>query len=290
MTRLEESHKKCLKLTREHYENFPVARLVSKKLRPHVSAVYAFARYADDISDEGWEDNHAPTPEQRVERMNAYEEQLLACAGHRALAPATDWIFLALRDTIEKYDIPVQLFIDLLDAFRQDCTQLTYQTHEELLDYCRRSANPVGRLILILHNYRDEQRFAQSDSICTALQLANFWQDVEVDIRKDGRIYIPQEDWEKFGVTRDMFNAQQASTALRQCLAFQVERTWNLFNQGKPLAKSLSFPLSLEINLTWHGGTTILRKIARPNFDTLAKRPKLRKLDLPCLLIRSLLR
>lgn len=285
---LEEAYQRCHELTRGHYENFPVARLVPKSLRPAVSAVYAFARTADDIADEGWGEA-GPEPLARVAALEAFEAQLDACVAGAELAEQTAWIFLALGDTIRRHDVPVQLFRDLLSAFRQDCVQLRYTSHSEVLDYCCRSANPIGRLVLILHGQRDEQYFAWSDAICTGLQLANFWQDVGVDIRKDGRIYVPEEDWGRFGLERAHFDAPSAGRELRACLRYQVERTWELFRQGRPLGKRLPFPLSLEIKLTWHGGTTILRKIADQDYDTLSSRPKLRKTDVPMLMARAAL-
>ncbi len=285
---LPEAYARCHALTREHYENFPVARLVPKHIRPHVSAVYAFARTADDIADEGWGESGAPTPQERVDRLDAFEAELdKAAEGVGPLDPQYAWIFLALANTIRETKADVQLFKDLLSAFKQDCLKLRYATHAEVLDYCRRSANPIGRLVLILHGHHDEQWFQWSDHICTALQLANFWQDVGVDIRKDGRIYIPEEDWPKFGVDRAMFDQPSTPQPLRDCLKFQVDRAQSIFDQGKPLGKALPFPLSLEIKLTWHGGTTILQKIAAQDYDTLASRPKLRKTDVPKLMAKA---
>lgn len=284
---LEEAYQRCHELTRDHYENFPVARLVPGEIRPYVSAVYAFSRTADDIADEGWGENGSPTPEERVAALDAFEEQLEASAAGKSLKPDTEWIFLALADTIKQRDVPIQLFRDLLSAFKQDCVKLHYTTHEEVLDYCKRSANPIGRLVLTLHGLKDDQFFAWSDSICTALQLANFWQDVGVDIKKDGRIYIPEEDWNRFGVNRTMFDQTSASTQMRECLKFQVERTQKLFDEGRPLGKKLPFPLNLEIKLTWHGGATILKKIAKQDYDTLSSRPKLRKTDVPALMAKA---
>lgn len=284
---LEESYTRCHDLTREHYENFPVARLVPKAIRPYVSAVYAFARTADDLADEGWGENESPSPQERVEALDAYEEELVAASMGQATSDRYAWIFLALHDTMEKTGAPLQLFRDLLSAFKQDCVKLRYATHAEVLDYCRRSANPIGRLVLILHGHGDEQRFAWSDQICTALQLANFWQDVSVDINKDGRIYVPEEDWGKFGVTLDMFSQPPATPEFRQCLKFQVERTYGLFREGRVLSKHLTFPLSLEIRLTWLGGQTILDKIIAAGYDTVSSRPKLNKFDKVNLLRRA---
>ena len=285
---VEESYRRCLELTRNHYENFPVARLVPRRIRPYVAAVYAFARTADDIADEGWGEPGAPTPEERVARLDAYEAQLLSAVKGEQLDAATEWIFVAVADTIKKTGAPVGLFTDLLSAFKQDCVKLRYGVFAEVRDYCRRSANPVGRLVLILHGHKDEQLFDWSDAICTALQLANFWQDVGVDIRKDGRIYIPEEDWAPHGVTREMFDAETTSPELRRCIQAQVDRAQELFDQGRPLAGKLPFPLSLEIRLTWLGGATILEKIRELDYNTLAHRPVIKKTDKLALLFRAM--
>lgn len=284
---LKESYRRCIELTRTHYENFPVARLVPKRIRPYVAAVYAFARHADDLADEGWGEVGAPSPEERVEQLDAYEAELLAAVEGKPLKPETEWIFLAVADTIDKTGAPVDLFTDLLSAFKQDCVTLRYETFLDVLDYCRRSANPVGRLVLILHGEDSEQRFEWSDNICTGLQLANFWQDVGVDIRKEGRIYIPEEDWEEFGVTREMFDAATTPPELRQCIELQVKRAQVLFDEGKPLADELHFPLSLEIRLTWLGGNAILKKIRQMDYNTLAERPKIQTKDKLALLARA---
>ncbi|MEO0796043.1 MAG: squalene synthase HpnC [Verrucomicrobiota bacterium] len=285
---VEESYRRCLELTRTHYENFPVARLVPARIRPFVAAVYAFARTADDIADEGWGEDGAPTPEERVAQLDAYEEELLNAVEGGPLKPETEWIFTAVADTIDRTQAPVELFTDLLSAFKQDCETLSYDTFLDVLDYCRRSANPVGRLVLILHDHHDEQRFEWSDAICTGLQLANFWQDIGVDIRKEGRIYIPEEDCDEFGVTREMFDAESASPELRACIDLQVKRAQALFDVGRPLSKELPFPLSLEIRLTWLGGNEILSKIRELKFDTLAQRPKIKTPDKLWLLTKAL--
>lgn len=282
-----EAYGRCLELTRTHYENFPVARLVPKRIRPFVAAVYAFARYADDLADEGWGEPGAPTPEERVEQLDAYEAELIAAVNGDPLKPKTQWIFIAVADTIDRTGAPVDLFTDLLSAFKQDCTTLRYETFIDVLDYCRRSANPVGRLVLILHNHFDEQLFQWSDNICTALQLANFWQDVGVDIRKDGRIYIPMEDWDEYSVTEEMFQQESTPPELRACIEYQVKKAEVLFNEGKPLPAELPFPLSMEIRLTWLGGTRILKKIKQLDYNTLQERPKIGKPDKFALLFRA---
>lgn len=290
MVSQQEAYRRCHELTREHYENFPVARLVPQAIRPRVSAVYAFARTADDIADEDWDVAGAPSPQQRVAELNRYEAELSrAFAGEPLTEPDWAWIFVAVADTAKQMDVPQQLFRDLLSAFKQDCVTLRYATFDAVLDYCRRSANPVGRLVLLLHGHRDPQWFAWSDAICTALQLANFWQDVGVDIRKDGRIYLPESDWAAHGLRREHFDLPSAPPPLRRCLKAQVARTWELFREGRVLSRHLPFPLRAEIKLTWLGGQRILEKIADQDYDTLAKRPKLTKLDAPALVVKALL-
>ncbi|MFZ5807118.1 MAG: squalene synthase HpnC [Verrucomicrobiota bacterium] len=278
---IEEAYQKCTALAETHYENFPVGRLVKKKARPHIHMVYAFARVADDYADEGYVTESGKTPptkEQRLEWLNHYEEQLTNAFMKKPIDPKLEWIFLALADTAQKHIIPKQLFYDLLSAFKQDVTKTRYETFDEVMDYCRRSANPVGRLVLHLHDYRDEEMHKLSDCICTALQLANFWQDVAVDALKD-RIYIPREDIKNFGCEEKIILSKDSTPEFRKCLEFQVNRTWNLFNKGHNLPSMLTHGLAWEIRLTWLGGTEILRKIEKQNYDTLSRRPKLSKWD-----------
>ncbi len=293
---LEEAYDHCSYLARTHYENFPVGRMVPKSLRPHVHAVYAFARTADDIADEGYADPRVPNPNQdaeapseqeRLEMMHGYQSDLEACLNGTAGRPEHDWIFLPLADTIQKCDLPPYLFRDLLSAFEQDITKRRYENFETVLDYCQRSANPVGRLVLHLHGIHDEKLHKMSDHICTGLQLANFWQDVSVDLGKD-RIYIPTADMERNGVTEAELFSGSATEGYTRCMQDMVERAWIQFRSGRNLPRYLNFPLSLEIRLTWLGGTAILKKIEKQNFDTLAERPKLKKRDLPLLLLYAL--
>ena len=280
---IEQAYEKCIALANAHYENFPVAKMVPKHLKKHICAVYAFARTADDIADEHHEDIAEDSPV-RIENLENFEAQLDLEQPQRS--PQWSWIFTACDQTIKEFDIPKQLFRDLISAFKQDVVKKRYESFDELLDYCRRSANPVGRLVLILHGFRDETRFAQSDKICSALQLANFWQDMSVDKHKN-RIYIPRSDWN--GLSDEDFFAPKASKAVRDVLKFQVERTSKMFDDGSPLPKSLPFPLSLEIRATLAGGRTILRKIQEQDYDTLQARPKITKLDKIKILLKSIL-
>ncbi len=286
---LAESYARCTQLARTHYENFPVARLIPRRLRPHVAAIYAFARTADDIADEGYGLPDAQSVEARLDALKTMDTQCLAAAEGKPLAEETAWIFLALGDTLRRFSIDPQLCLDLTSAFAQDVTKRRYADFAEVLDYCRRSANPVGRLVLLLHGYHDAERFAQSDAICTALQLANFWQDVAVDWKKDRRVYLPLEDLTRCGATVEEIGAKEISPALRECIRFNVERTQEIFDQGRPLPGSLRFPLSLEIRVTWLGGTAILQKIRELDYDTVRTRPKIRRGDKLRLLGRALL-
>jgi len=285
-----DAYEACTKLARAHYENFPVGRLVPRKMQPHVHAVYAFARYADDLADEGYAGSakeqgvrDVMTPEERLVALDDWERQL--CSPPET--PGLHFIFIALHETIRELDLPLGLFTDLLSAFKQDVVKRRYANFTEVLDYCRRSANPVGRLVLLLHGRREEELHLLADHICTGLQLANFWQDVGVDLEKD-RIYLPEDDRKNFGVIDDVLFARLADSHLRKLLAFQVDRTQGIFDQGAPLTKKLRGLLRLEIRLTWLGGTKILRKIEALNYDTLNHRPTVGKADMAVLFLKAL--
>jgi squalene synthase HpnC len=291
---LADSYAQCSDLARSHYENFPVGRLVPASIRPHVHAVYAFARTADDIADEGYHDPRqpvhegpAPTPEQRLEMMNHFRTQLDLTLAGQDTDPRFTWIFLALGDTMKKKELPASLFYDLLSAFSQDIVKRRYADFPEVLDYCRRSANPVGRLVLLLHGYRDKALHQLSDHICTGLQLANFWQDVSVDLGKD-RIYLPRDAREKHGVSEAQLFAGQADASFRHLLRSEVDRAQEIFDAGAPLTRHLHGLLRWEIRLTWLGGTTILKKIRQQDYDTLNRRPKIAKWELLSLAPRAL--
>ena len=272
----------CEQITRAHYENFPVGSLlVPKAMRKHVYSIYAFARTADDFADEGYDTKI--TPAERLELLDDWERQLEACYQGQTTHP----IFVALAETVRTLNLPLQLFKDLLSAFKQDVIKSRYANFPEVLDYCRRSANPVGRLILLLFGYRDENLQQLSDYICTALQLANFWQDVSVDLLKD-RIYVPQDDLAKFGLNEDELLAHNFDQRYADLLKFEVARTWQLFKAGKPLPKLVRGRLSFELKLTWQGGARILELIERMGYDTLRHRPKITKFDKIVLLARAI--
>ena len=253
-----------------HYENFPVASwLLPAALREPVEVIYRFAREADDLADEGDD-----APETRLRRLEDCR---------RWLAQPESPVARLVR----AHALPEQLFHDLLDAFAQDVTQKRYADYAELLDYCRRSANPVGRLLLHLFKRTSETDLAQSDAICSALQLINFWQDVSLDFAK-GRVYLPQEELARFAVSERHIAHAQCDDAWRALMAFQVGRTRALMLSGAPLAARLPGRVGLEIRATVQGGLRILEKIERAGYDVFRRRPVLRGLDWPLLLVRAL--
>ncbi|MFO1396966.1 MAG: squalene synthase HpnC [Burkholderiales bacterium] len=254
-----------------HYENFPVAtRLVPARLRPAVVALYRFARSADDIADEG-----DAAPAQRLAALAAYDAALdeIARGGTPAQPP-----FPALAEAVRAHALPLGLLNDLVSAFRQDVTVGRYSTYGDLLDYCRRSANPVGRLLLVLYRADSPANVAASDAICTGLQLVNFWQDVAIDWRKD-RVYLPQEDLDRFGVPIAAIAAGRADDAWRALLAFEVQRARALLEAGRPLAAALPWRLGLELAAVIAGGLRICARIDAVGGDVFARRPTLRTRD-----------
>jgi hydroxysqualene synthase len=275
----------CERMARAHYENFPVGSLLAPKgRRKHVYSIYAFARTADDFADENYETGEL-TEAWRLAALEDWGRKLEDCYQGQADHP----VFIALAETVRELRLPIQLFRDLLSAFKQDVVKRRYIDFDEVLDYCARSANPVGRLILLLFNYREERLFELSDCICTALQLTNFWQDVEVDIRKD-RIYLPQNEMARFGVSVDDLLEKRFCERYAALLKFQVERTWELFNRGKSLPNLVSGRLAVELRLTWLGGTRILERIEEMGYDTLNARPKISTADKISLLAKALRR
>jgi phytoene synthase len=256
-------------MAREHYENFPVAsRLIPRNLRPHICAIYAFARTADDYADEA--EHHG----QRLQRLDDWEAGLDRCLEGSPEGP----VFVALEETIDLFGLPDRWLRDLLDAFRQDCRVSRYESWDELLDYCRRSANPVGRMVLHLFGYRDERRGCWSDAICSALQLTNFWQDVAVDWRKD-RIYLPAGQRRSHGVSEEDIGSGRAHEGFKEMMRELVERTRRLFDEGRPLPGSVGGRLALELRCVWLGGNRILDKIERADFDIFRRRPTISRAE-----------
>jgi squalene synthase HpnC len=257
-----------------HYENFPVASLLlPARLREPVGIIYRFARNADDFADEG----NAP-PEIRLQQLQRYREQLDAPA---------EPLFHDIRKIVREHDLPLPLFRDLLDAFSQDVTKKRYADFAEVLDYCRRSANPVGRLLLHLFKQTTERELAWSDAICSSLQLINFWQDVDIDYTKDNRVYLPQDEMARFGVSEQHLRHKTVDPAWTRLLAFQVERAREMMLSGKPLGRALPGRIGLEIRTTVQGGLRILQKIERAGYDVFRRRPVLKGLDWPLLFLKA---
>lgn len=249
-----------------HYENFPVGSIIlPRRLRTSVHAIYAFARTADDIADEGEQ-----TAEQRLDGLNALKAELNRIANQQT--PETPLMQRLHQQAIAPYYLPLQPFYDLLDAFAQDVVKTRYQNFGELVDYARRSANPVGRLMLHLYGVTDERSFAQSDGICTALQLINFWQDVAIDWQKN-RVYIPQDDLAKFGVTEQQIAEGKANFAYQKLMAYQCERAFKMLHAGSPLGRTLKGRLGFELRMIILGGQTILQKLDGCQYDVFQNRP-----------------
>ena len=262
-----------------HYENFPVASLLlPQHLRRPVAVIYAFARSADDFADEGDE-----APAVRLERLEAYRAELGRIAGRTA--PQTP-LFDEVARIVGEHQLPLGPFNDLLDAFSQDVVKTRYASFTEVLEYCRRSANPVGRLLLHLFKRAHETELSHSDSICTALQLTNFWQDVALDWRK-GRVYLPQDEMNSFGVREAHLEEQRCDAAWQALMKFQCDRAGDLMRSGAPLGRTLAGRIGLEIRVTVQGGLRILEKLRQAGYDAFRKRPLLRWHDWPLLLWRA---
>ncbi len=281
------AYKACAVVAASHYENFPVAsRLLPAYMRPHVAAVYAFARVGDDIADEGTD-----PPEVRRTRLRAWQVRLHdAVRSSRVPADGDsrdELIVLALAHTIRQLDLPIGLIDDLLNAFAQDTTTHRYDTWSDLFDYCRRSANPVGRLVLRIAGYRDESLDRSSDALCTALQLANFWQDFGGDWRA-GRLYVPRETYEAVGASLDDLPYDRFTAAWSDALAHCIVRTRECFDGGRAVCDGVRGRLRFELRLTWLGGHRILERVDRQRASLLTDRPVLSARDVPVILWQSL--
>jgi squalene synthase HpnC len=267
-------------LARHHYENFHVVSfLLPRRLRQDFFNVYAYCRWADDLGDEMGD------PTESLRLLEWWRAELDAMYAGRATHP----VFVALMETVRKHAIPRQPFADLIQAFVQDQTVARYRDWEELFGYCRYSANPVGRLVLYLCGYSDARRQRLSDATCTALQLANFWQDVTVDLLKD-RVYIPLELMERHGYTVEELRARRFTPAFREVMREAVEKARELFLEGLPLSTMVDRRLALDLDLFSRGGLRVLDRIARLNYDVLAARPAISKAERVRLLLGSLAR
>ena len=273
------AYAECRRVAGRHYENFPVAsRLVPHDKRDALAAIYAFARYADDIADEPGQGSQSV----RLEALAEWRGKLNDCYAGKVEHP----VFIALRDAVEEFNLSQEHFENLLRAFESDVRVSRHQNFESLLAYCACSANPVGRLVLELFGHRDPELFALSDKICTALQLTNFWQDVRVDFERD-RIYLPLDDLNQFKVSLEDLRAQNADERWTGLMQFEVARTRELFEQGRALPEKVRPELRRQIRLTWLGGMAILARIESAGYDVFRRRPSLGRRDFLRLYMRA---
>ncbi len=272
-----EAQEYCRRLARSHYENFSVASwFLPERLRQHFFNVYAYCRISDDLGDE------VGNTALSLQLLDRWEAELNACYEGSPRHP----VFVALAETVRQFAIPRHEFSDLLTAFRQDQTITRYETFGDLLGYCRNSANPVGHLVLYLCGYNDAERQKLSDFTCTALQLANFWQDVSVDYVK-GRIYLPLEDLRRFGVSEDEIGNSENTPAFREMMKFEVSRAREWFAQGLPLVGKVNHELAIDLDLFSRGGMEILRAIERQDYAVLGRRPAISKARKLALVMRA---
>ncbi len=277
---LEQARAWCRRLAETHYENFHVASwFLPRRLRPHFHAIYAYCRVSDDLGDE------VGNPQQSLALLDLWGAELDACYRGQTRHP----VFVALAETIRACNIPKEPFADLLVAFRQDQTVIRFDTIADVLAYCRYSANPVGRIVLYACGYRDPERFALSDQTCSALQLANFWQDVRVDYEKN-RIYFPRADMDRFGVTEHSIAVGCFTSQFRELMCHQVSFARDMFHAGLPLIGMVDRELALDLDLFSRGGLEILRAIERQDYNVLRARPAISKTRKATLLLRALVR
>ena len=283
---IQRAYAACEELARSHYENFPVASvLLPRRARPAVAAIYAFARRADDFADEP---GYAEA--ERLRLLDDWQERLRHAAAGRATGQVdpseTDLVFIAVGDAIRRHRLPPALLEALLSAFRQDVTVRRYDTWDQVLDYCSRSANPVGRLVLRVAGYDDPALDRASDALCTALQLTNFWQDFARDWGA-GRLYVPREDCRRTGALEADLDAGVLTPAWREALQTAGARTASLFEQGRPVCDGVRGRLRYELRLTWLGGRRILERLEATGYDVFRERPVLSRRDALPLLWRS---
>lgn len=279
MSEASDSFNYCSKIALEHYENFPVGSwLIPREKRKYVHAIYAFARTADDFADEA-----RYGEDERALLLADWEKRLDECLIGNPLHP----VFISVKEAIEKFHIPEALLRDLITAFKMDTVNKRYMSKSDILNYCHYSANPVGRIILCLFEYRDPELHRLSDFICTALQLTNFWQDIAKDLEKD-RIYIPLKDMDRVGYTVSDLKSHTLNDSFRDLLSSEIEFTRDLFNKGRPLCTSVRKGLSIELRAIWSGGMKILDKIEHNGYDIFNNRPVITTMDKIKILLRAL--
>jgi squalene synthase HpnC len=276
--RINSAYKTSLTFSKEHYENFPVILFsVSKELKKHIAIIYKFARQADDLADEGYISQN-----ERLFFLNEYEKDFIEALNGKF----KNDFWLALKNTCDKFQIDKKLFLDLISAFKQDIIKKRYETDFEILDYCKRSANPIGRILLKIFKVEDNEALIASDKICTALQLTNFYQDVSIDIQKN-RIYASKEMMRKYSVTEEDFLNLNCNENVKLLFKELIEKTYKMFNEGKVIQSYVPKSFLLQIRMTILGGEKILYKIVENDYDVFNKRPKLNKKDFLLILLKS---
>ncbi|MDI6779274.1 MAG: squalene synthase HpnC [Bacteroidota bacterium] len=277
--KIDEAFEYCANITNQHYENFPVASLfLPKEKRPYIQSIYAFARIADDIADDEKVDSQT-----RLQKLEEWERMLKDCYEGEPNHP----VFVALKETVTRLSIPIEPLANLLKAFKMDIEKNHFINFDEVLHYCEFSANPVGRLILMIFGYKNEEYFKHSDSICTALQLTNFYQDVAIDLEKN-RIYIPEDEIVSTNYSEDKLYKKQYDKEFVNLMKIQVDRARELFYAGSGLPSLVDRDLQLELKLIWFGGMQVLKKIERKKFEVFSKRIKLHLLDKVLIFLRGL--
>lgn len=271
---VQQSFEFCEGIAKSHYENFPIGWFIPKLARRYVYAVYAFARTADDFSDETLYEG------ERIQRLDEFERLLDEAVQGRAEQP----LFIAVAETLQKTGIPHKLLKNLLTAFRLDVTKKRYRDYGELESYCIYSANPIGRIVLNLFGFADPKLLILSDRICTGIQLVNHWQDIAIDLSRD-RVYLPEEDLRKFGYSYEDLRQRKINDPFRSLMRFEIARTRSLFYEGKPLLECLNRRLRWQISLMWLGPMAILQKIEERDYDIFHARPTLSKKDKARLLL-----
>lgn len=274
----DEAQQYTAKIARTHYENFTVVSwFLPRELRQHMYNIYAYCRWSDDLGDE------ITDPQLAIQALEWWRGELRDCYAGKPKHP----VFVALKGTVDRFEIPAEPFHYLLDAFVQDQTVKRFPRYSDVLDYCTRSADPVGRLVLYLFGFRDRERQELSDATCTALQLTNFWQDVTVDWAK-GRVYLPQEDLERFGVEEEQIPKRRFTPQFRELMKFEVDRARGLFARGLPLLQMVPKRLRLDLELFTRGGESILDMIEAQDYDVLSRRPALGRTGKARLILRRL--
>ncbi|NOZ38482.1 MAG: squalene synthase HpnC [Gammaproteobacteria bacterium] len=282
MSHLEQAYQHCQSVAAGHYENFPVAsRLLPKRLRRPISVIYTFARTADDFADEG-----NLSKSQRHQKLDDYSDKLAAIAHAEAV---DDPLFLALADVIQQHALPLSLFHDLLTAFKMDVDKTRFADFAEILNYCHYSANPVGRLLLYLHGVATPKNLSQSDAICSALQLINFYQDLTQDYHEHGRIYLPQDEMRQFGVTEDHIEQARSDRAMQELMNFQFQHAATLLHRGCPLGNALKGRFGFELRMIIQGGNCVLNRLKKHEGNVF-QRPRLTRRDAVQIAVRALLR